>query len=240
MTAANECFTEGRLRVWCTSRNGGVSESPFDTLNLGDHVGDDPRKVAINRSRIRGLCNLPDEVNWLVQTHGTLIVTDDSRVRAGAADPLQFGDAAITSKTHVVLGILTADCFPVVLYSEMDHSVAVLHVGWRGLAAGIIEKSVAHLAKVSTVWVGPGIRGCHFEVGAELKSYFNDSSFIERAGTDTLMLDLPTEIRRRIGRVADATVIEYGACTYCDESRFFSYRRDGQCGRFATLAWLEH
>ena len=239
MTARHECFSEGRLRVWCTTRHGGVSGSPFDTLNLGDHVGDDPRKVAINRSRIRGLCNLPGEVNWLAQTHGTAIVTDDSRARARAANRRLPGDAAVTNKKHVVLGILTADCFPVVLYSETDHSVAVLHVGWRGLAAGIIEKSVAHLAEVTTVWVGPGIRGCHLEVGAELKSYFNNGSFIERSETTKLMLDLPAEIRRRVERVADATIVEHGACTYCDESRFFSYRRDGQCGRFATLAWVE-
>ena len=95
------------------------------------------------------------------------------------------------------------------------------------------------LSDVTTVWVGPGIRSCHFEVGAELKSYFYDGSFIERSETSSLMLDLPAEIRRRIERVSDATIIEHGACTYCDESRFFSYRRDGQCGRFATLAWVE-
>ena len=239
MIVRNEQFAEGRLRVWCTTRHGGVSDPPFDTMNLGDHVGDDPEKVARNRSLIQHQCDLPGEVNWLVQTHGTAIVTDDSRARAGATNHAQPGDAAVTNKTHVVLGILTADCFPVVLYSETDHSVAVLHVGWRGLAAGIIEKSVAHLAKVSTVWVGPGIRACHFEVGAELKSHFDDGSFIERSETSQLMLDLPAEIRRRVERVADATIVEHGACTYCDESHFFSYRRDGQCGRFATLAWVE-
>jgi len=239
VTVRNECFSEGRLRVWCTTRHGGVSEAPFDSLNLGDHVGDDPNKVASNRSLLQHHCDLPGAVNWLVQTHGTAIVTDDSRARAGALNRAQAGDAAVTSKSQVVLGILTADCFPVVLYSEVDHSVAALHVGWRGLAGGIIEKSVAHLLDVTTVWVGPGIRSCHFEVGAELKSYFDDGSFIERSETSSLMLDLPAEIRRRIERVSDATIIEHGACTYCDESRFFSYRRDGQCGRFATLAWIE-
>ena len=239
MIVRYEQFAEGRLRVWCTTRHGGVSDPPFDTMNLGDHVGDDPEKVARNRSLIQHQCDLPGEVNWLVQTHGTAIVTDDSRARAGSFNRALAGDAAITSKSQVVLGILTADCFPVVLYSETSHSVAALHVGWRGLAAGIIEKSVAHLTDVTTVWVGPGIRGCHFEVGAELKSYFDEGSFIERSETSTLMLDLPAEIRRRIGRVADATIVEHGACTYCDESRFFSYRREGQCGRFATLAWVE-
>ena len=239
MTVRNECFSEGRLRVWCTTRHGGVSEAPFDSLNLGDHVGDDPNKVASNRSLVQHQCDLPGEVNWLVQTHGTAIVTDDIRARAGAVNRALAGDAAVTSKSQVVLGILTADCFPVVLYSEADHSVAALHVGWRGLAGGIIEKSVAHLSAVTTVWVGPGIRSCHFEVGAELKSYFDDGSFIERSKTSSLMLDLPAEIRRRIERVADATIIDHGACTYCEESRFFSYRRDGQCGRFATLAWVE-
>ena len=239
MTARNECFSEGRLRVWCTTRHGGVSEPPFDTMNLGDHVGDDPNRVARNRSLIERQFDLPGDVNWLVQTHGTAIVTDDSRARGGAANRAQAGDAAVTSKSQVVLGILTADCFPVVLYSDADHSVAALHVGWRGLAGGIIEKSVAHLPAVTTVWVGPGIRSCHFEVGAELKSYFDDGSFIERSKTSSLMLDLPAEIRRRIERVADATIIDHGACTYCEESRFFSYRRDGQCGRFATLAWVE-
>ena len=121
MIVRNEQFAEGRLRVWCTTRHGGVSKAPFDTLNLGDHVGDDPEKVARNRSVIQHQCDLPGEVNWLVQTHGTAIVTDDSRARAEGVNRAQAGDAAVTSKSQVVLGILTADCFPVVLYLSLIH-----------------------------------------------------------------------------------------------------------------------
>jgi YfiH family protein len=248
MRAVQEIDIHPGIRLWVSTRNGGVSEAPFDSLNLGDHVGDDGQAVQENRRILKARCELPSPVNWMNQVHGTRLIDDAARLRdlvhpGGTTETFVKGssiegDAAFTRTEREVLGVMTADCFPVMLYSEKDRSLALVHAGWRGLANGIIEKTAAHFSQISTVWLGPGIRQCHFEVGFELKDQFQEQCFVQDSKNASLMLDLPRVIRDKCKALGISRVLDDGRCTYCESGMFFSYRRDGSTGRFATLAWL--
>lgn len=237
------------VRLWVSTRNGGVSEAPFNSLNLADHVGDDEQAVKENRQIVEARCELPVPVNWLNQVHGTRLIDDAARLRDQTRrerNPENVvkgssieGDAAFTRMRREVLAVMTADCFPVMLYSEKDGSLALVHAGWRGLASGIIEKTAAHFSQISTVWLGPGIRRCHFQVGLELKDHFQEHCFVRDSENAGLMLDLPQVIRDKCEALDISRILDDGRCTYCESDTFFSYRRDGSTGRFATLAWLE-
>ena len=249
MNSVQEIDVDSGVRLWLSTRNGGVSEAPFDSLNLGDHVGDDEQAVQENRRILEARCELPSPVNWLNQVHGTRLIDDSARLRDQAQPdgPSEQvvkgssieGDGAFTRMKREVLAVMTADCFPVMLYSENDRSLALVHAGWRGLASGIIEKTAAHFSQVSTAWLGPGIRRCHFQVGLELRDHFPEHCFIRETENAPLMLDLPHVIREKCRALGISRVIDDGRCTYCESPTFFSYRRDGSTGRFATLAWLE-
>ena len=248
MSAVQEIDIHSGVRLWVSTRNGGVSEAPFDSLNLGDHVGDDGQAVQDNRRIVEARCELPSPVNWLNQDHGTRLVDHAARLRDQIHQQRPFetvfkgssieGDAAFSRMNREVLAVMTADCFPVLLYSEKDRSLALVHAGWRGLASGIIEKTAAHFSQISTVWLGPGIRQCHFEVGFELKEHFMEQYFVQDNKNAPLRLDLPYVIRDKCKALGVSRVLDDGRCTYCESGTFFSYRRDSRTGRFATLAWL--
>jgi YfiH family protein len=227
------------VRAAVTTRQGGVSRGPYATLNLALHVGDDPAAVAENRARLRAALELPAEPAWLEQAHGTGVAVLPG-ARAGPAD------AAVTFTQGPVCAVLVADCLPVFLASRAGDRVGIAHAGWRGLAAGVVEATVAALdcePAALVAWLGPAIGPAAFEVGGEVRD-----AFIARdAGADAAfrpgragrwLADLPALARRRLAAAGVAAVTGGGLCTHTDASRFFSYRRDGATGRMAALAWL--
>lgn len=227
------------VRALATTRRGGVSLAPWHGFNLADHVGDDARAVAANRALLRR--ELPAEPVWLVQVHGTACV-DATQTAPGAQ-----ADASFTRQRGVVCGVLTADCLPVLLCDDRASVVGVAHAGWRGLAAGVIEATVAALDEPGErlmAWLGPAIGPRAFEVGGEVREAFiagdprAASAFTAIAGGKWLC-DICQLARQRLGALGIHRVAGADCCTACDGERFFSYRRDGISGRMASLIWLE-
>jgi polyphenol oxidase len=229
-----------RVRAAFTLRGGGVSRAPFDSLNVGVHVGDEPAAVAENRRRIRAALALPAEPAWLEQVHGTRVADLD------AEDAPAPADAVMTRTAGRVCAVQVADCLAVFLAARDASAVAVAHAGWRGLAAGVIEATVAALGGAPAdliAWLGPAISPPYFEVGAEVRQ-----AFIERdpggSGAFTAnargrwQCDLAALARRRLGALGVTAVSGGNWCSYADPTRFYSFRRDGHCGRMAALIWL--
>jgi polyphenol oxidase len=228
------------VRAVSTTRAGGVSHGPYASFNLGDHVGDDPVLVKENRTRLRAALSLPADPVWLKQVHGTHIIeATQSAARAGA-------DGAWCSQLGSVCAVLTADCLPVFLCNEAGTKVALLHGGWRGLAAGVIANGVhamggdtAHLM----AWLGPAIGPQVFEVGPEVRQAFQDrlpsseSAFVPVRG-GRYLADLYALARLDLNTLGVTRVYGGGFCTYTDRERFFSYRQNAACGRMASLIWL--
>lgn len=231
------------VRAAFTLRSGGVSAAPFDSLNLGAHVGDSPAAVAENRRRVRTCLNLPAEPAWLEQVHGTRVADLDARGE-GACSP---ADAVLTRRAGTVCAVQVADCMPVLLAARDASAVAVAHAGWRGLAAGVLEATVAQLgvaARGLVAWLGPAISVRHFEVGAEVRAAFLAAdpgcsvAFAPNARA-RWQCDLALLARRRLTALGVTEVAGGSWCTYADPARFFSFRRDGRCGRMAALIWLQ-
>jgi YfiH family protein len=229
------------VRALSSWRGGGVSGGPFASLNLADHVGDDPHAVASNRRTLSTAARVPAEPAWLRQVHGTRVADLD----AGAADAP--ADAAITRRRGRVAAILTADCLPVLLAAEDGEAVAAAHAGWRGLAAGVLEATVRALGVPPArliAWIGPGIGRKHYEVGPEVRAAFEPlGPGIEPAfrvnGRGRYLADLPLLARVRLEALGIERVGATADCTFSDANRYFSHRRDGHCGRQATLIWID-
>jgi YfiH family protein len=230
------------VRACVTTRSGGVSTGSRGSFNLAAHVGDDPACVAENRRRLREGLGLPAEPLWLRQVHGTGVAIHDGTL---PAEPPE-ADAAVTFAPGRVLAVLTADCLPVVLASVDGTRLAVAHAGWRGLAGGVLEATVLALADTGTrlvAWLGPAIGPAAFEVGPEVREAFVDAdpacapAFAANA-RGRWQADLYALARRRLQRLGVLVVSGGGDCTYSDP-RWYSFRRDRDCGRMATLAWLE-
>lgn len=227
------------VRALQTTRMGGVSRGPYESLNLGDHVGDDPADVAANRARLAGL--LPGEPLWLKQVHG-VAVADASADRPGAE-----ADAAIARQGGRVCVVMTADCLPLLLCDRAGTVVAAVHAGWRGLAAGVVEAAVAAMGRPGSellAWLGPAIGPEAFEVGEEVRADFmaHDpgaaEAFVARGGGKWLA-DIWLLARQRLNSLGIDSVWGGGQCTVSDRGRFFSYRRDGVTGRMGTFVWLD-
>jgi YfiH family protein len=230
------------VRTISTYRTGGTSSARFASLNLGDHVGDDPAAVAENRARLLREAELPAEPCWLTQVHGVAVRDLDADLPYGGHGP---ADGAFTRQRGRICAILTADCLPVLLTADSGEVVGAAHAGWRGLAAGIIEATVEAM-KVPPerllAWLGPGIGPRYFEVGTEVRQ-----AFLERdAGADEafspnargrFMADLGLLARRRLGALGVRRIHGGGECTYAAPDRYFSHRRDGTTGRQATFIW---
>lgn len=227
-----------RVRALFTTRNGGVSQGAYASFNLGSHVADDPLRVAENRRRLRAL--LPSEPNWLQQVHGTTVALLDQ-----PGWPAQ-ADAAVTRTPGVVCTVMVADCMPVLLCDDAAGVVGIAHAGWRGLAAGVIERTVqamgadpAHLM----AWLGPAIGPDSFEVGNEVRDAFlaHDRravyAFLPRDNGKWLA-NLYLLGRQRLAALGVNRVHTETACTFSEPQRFFSYRRDKVTGRMAALIWL--
>jgi YfiH family protein len=231
------------VRAAFTLRTGGVSAAPFDSLNLGAHVGDTPAAVAENRRRVRARLDLPAEPAWLEQVHGTGVADLDARGEGSRAP----ADAVITRRAGRVCAVQVADCMPVLLAARDASAVAVAHAGWRGLAAGVLEATVAQLGVTAgglLAWLGPAISARHFEVGGEVRTAFlagdpGASAAFAPNAHGRWQCDLVVLARRRLAALGVTEVSGGAWCTYADPARFFSYRRDGRCGRMAALIWLE-
>ncbi|MCB1624837.1 MAG: peptidoglycan editing factor PgeF [Pseudomonadales bacterium] len=230
------------VRAVFTVRTAGVSGAPFDSLNVATHVGDDPAAVARNRSRLRAVAALPAEPVWLEQVHGTRVVDLDG-IRASAGVP-PIGDASVASMSHRVCAIQVADCLPV-LFARRDGSrVGAAHAGWRGLAAGVLEATVDALGNAAELvaWIGPAISQARFEVGAEVRAAFvsdapaAQEAFVRNA-RGRWQCDLAALARQRLSTIGLDDVHGGAWCTFDDREQFFSYRRDGRCGRMAALIW---
>ncbi len=228
-----------RIRAAMTTRAGGVSAGAYASFNLAAHVGDDEAAVAENRRRLRATLRIPSEPAWLEQVHGIRVaVVPDSA--AGSAD------AIVSFKSGGVCAILVADCLPVFLASRDGDRVGIAHAGWRGLAAGIVEATVAALdcdpGKL-VAWLGPAIGPAAFEVGPEVREAFTHrdsgaAAEFRRGREGRFLADLPALARRRLAACGVASVSGGELCTHSDPERFYSFRRDGETGRMAALAWL--
>ncbi|HMW55842.1 MAG: peptidoglycan editing factor PgeF [Candidatus Accumulibacter sp.] len=232
-----------RVRSFITTRHGGVSMAPYASLNLGDHVGDDPAAVAANRQRLRR--SLPAEPCWLQQVHGTTVLD------AGTPTQFRVADGAFARNVAVVCVVMTADCLPVLLCDRAGTVVAAAHAGWRSLQAGILERTVAAMAVPGIeliAYLGPAIGPQAFEVGGEVRAGFV-GPYAEAAAA---FKPLPQPVNKAGGWLANIYLLArqrlahlgvegiYGGeyCTFGQESLFFSYRRDGVTGRMASLIWL--
>lgn len=230
-----------RVGAAVSTRAGGVSTGPWASLNLGSHVGDDPACVAENRRRLRAALGLDAEPGWLAQVHGTAVARVDD-----ACDGPPEADAAVAFAPGRACAILTADCLPVLLCDAGGTGVGAAHAGWRGLAAGVVEAAVAALGCPPDdvlAWLGPAIGPDAFEVGAEVRAAFVDddaraASAFRPNGRGRWQADLYALARLRLARAGVGRVYGGGWCTYSDPARWYSHRRDGRCGRMASLVWL--
>jgi YfiH family protein len=223
-----------------STRLGGASAAPYDSLNLGDHVGDAPMAVERNRQLLAAL--LPGEPVWLKQVHGVDVINAD------AATCLPQGDACVATRRGTVCVVMTADCLPVLLCDDRGSVVGAAHAGWRGLCEGVIERTVQAMNVAPQglmAWLGPAIGPAAFEVGAEVREAFlakqaqAEDAFVPVAGAGNKYLaDIYLLARQRLQALGITRVYGGGLCTHADRERFFSYRRDGATGRMGAFIWL--
>ncbi|MDR2015072.1 MAG: peptidoglycan editing factor PgeF [Azoarcus sp.] len=231
------------VRSLVTTRRGGVSKPPYDTFNLGLHVGDDPVAVAANRARLRRY--VPAEPFWLEQVHGIEAVPAGE----GGGAPV-CADASVTRKTGIVCAVMTADCLPVLFCDDEGTVAAAAHAGWRGLIAGVLEAALAAMeidpGRVMA-WLGPAIGPTAFEVGEEVREAFLASdpgareAFAPRESGGKWFADIFLLAYRRLAQagVRQNQIHGGGICTVSEGERFYSYRREAITGRFASMVWLD-
>jgi YfiH family protein len=228
-----------------TTRQGGYSQGEWATLNLARHVADDPGLVEKNRESLQRL--LPSEPVWLNQVHSNHCVDLDvlpidqagSKPNSDSQYPgVLDADAVVTSQMGRVLAIMVADCLAILVASRSQPRLAAIHAGWRGLADGVIGRTIETMKADDLVaWLSPAIGPCHYEVGGEVRSRFTTASGFT-ARDDRWMLDLFTIARRQLAALGVTEIHGGGICTFCEAARFYSYRRDGVTGRMAALAWI--
>lgn len=266
LALAAEWAAPAGVRAWVTTRAGGVSTGGRASLNLAMHVGDLPAAVLENRRRVRAALALPGEPLWLRQVHGTAVVVHEAVLPPPApVDPTDAtaypeADAAVTFERGRVLAIQTADCLPVLLAGRDGRRLGAAHAGWRGLAAGVLERTVEALRVPGAelvAWIGPGIGPAAFEVGDEVRETFlgwapppgsavggaearaATAAAFTRNARGRWQADLPRLARLRLAALGVPAVASLPDCTYAEADRWYSHRRDPGSGRMATLAWLE-
>ncbi|MDI9818255.1 MULTISPECIES: peptidoglycan editing factor PgeF [unclassified Legionella] len=221
-----------------TLRNTGHSKLTFASNNLALHVGDDPSHVRLNREQLKTELNLPTDPEWLEQVHGnTCIIVEE--------DTNRTADAAITRSAQHTLAIMTADCLPILLCSQRGDEVAAIHAGWRGLANGVIENTVSKMLSHPSQligWIGPAICQDCFEVGADVLTAFQNSHAYTpeafRAKGDKWHANLPKLAEYMLNSLGIMSVYQSNLCTFEQKNDFYSYRRESQTGRMATLIWF--
>ena len=239
------------VRAMTSTRTGGKSQAPYASLNLGLHVGDSSADVLANRSFVSK--GFPTDPLWLDQSHSTVVSTPAMRA-SNTKTPIA-ADAIVSNAPNEVLTIMTADCLPVLFTSTTGTEVGAAHAGWRGLCAGILENTVRELLALNPrlkpgeliAWMGPAIGPNYFEVGEDvLESFqstripFSDSAFIAIPNKPGKYLaDIYVLARSRLQSVGINQIYGGDFCTVSDPAQFFSYRRDGQTGRFASFIWIQ-
>ncbi|WP_417350132.1 peptidoglycan editing factor PgeF [Ferrimonas sp.] len=222
-----------------TDRLGGQSRPPFDGFNLGTHVGDDPLAVRLNRETLSLGLQLSNEPAWLEQVHGTRVVTLPCR------EPVPRADASYANTPGQVCTVMTADCLPVLLCHRDGTQVAAAHAGWRGLCDGVLEQTVDRFSGEASdllAWIGPAISAEAFEVGPEVREQFvaqdsrAASAFVVHG--EKYLANLPQLAFQRLSALGLNQITQSELCTFSDPKNFFSYRRDGRCGRMASLIWI--
>ena len=256
-----------RVRAWVTTRNGGVSLPPYGRsrdgvdqpggLNLGQRAGDDPACVAQNRARLLKLMGVA-EAAWLEQIHGAEVVdAQDVLAQARVGAPTTRADASVTDQPGTICVVMIADCMPVLLCDATGRAVGAAHAGWRGLAAGVVEKTAQRVAELAGTqlhalhaYLGPSIGPAAFEVGSDVRDAFMTGvdAAQRRATAEAFaprpdmpgkyFADLPALARLRLQRLGVTQVIGGGECTVTQRERFYSYRRDRVTGRMAAMIWL--
>lgn len=245
------------VAIAMTDRHGGVSLAPYDSLNLGLHVGDIPQQVLVNRGLLAQQLQLATEPVWLEQVHGTRVIdladiapinlTQDAQSECVALQntPPLVADASYTDLAGRVCVVMTADCLPVLLCNQQGTEVAAAHAGWRGLCDGVIEASVAKFASKPSeliAYLGPAIGPRAFEVGAEVRAAFMakdpnaENCFIARG--DKYLADIIGLAKLRLRQLGITQIYSADICTVLNQD-YFSYRRDKITGRMASLIWLK-
>jgi len=231
-----------RVKSISTTRLHGFSTDVYASNNLGLHVGDDAAIVQANRQKLRSDAELPSAPLWMNQIHSNKVVY------ASDIKNVVDADASFTDNAGQICVVMTADCLPVLFVNESATKVAAAHAGWRGLLDGILENTVEKLAQNGErifAWLGPAIGPTAFEVGDDVFSAFverdvcSESAFQRRDDSDKWLANIYqlASMRLKATGVVDIYGGEY--CTYSDQQRFYSYRRDGACGRMASLIWLD-
>jgi YfiH family protein len=222
-----------------TLRSGGLSKGVFSSLNPALHVNDKPENVLANRKTISDMLNLPGAPVWLEQVHGSRVIKADQSTQ------LQQADASYSEQAGVVCAVMTADCLPVLLATSEGDKIAAIHAGWRGLLAGVIRQTVNALDATNIIaWLGPAIGPDCFEVGSEVKTAFvkqsaNYAAGFKQISQNKYLADIYQLATIELATMGVTQVYGGGFCTVTDKERFYSYRRDGETGRMATLIWRD-
>ncbi len=246
------------VKAISTTRVGGSSQAPYDSLNLGTHVGDEQQNVLANRKELKDKLQLPSEPLWLEQVHSTVIANADD------ANPQLKADASFSCQQGNVCIVMTADCLPVLMTNKSGTVIAAAHAGWRGLNDGILEATITKMRAANQdasqnidqnanqskdddiiAWLGPAIGPEHFEVGEEVRETFvtqheaSEQAFVKGEGNGKWLADIYLLARIRLRAMGVEDIYGGGLCTYKDQERFFSYRREATTGRMASLIWLD-
>lgn len=230
---------KANIHAAVTLRAGGFSQGAFKSLNSALHVNDDSEHVLKNREKIVQMLNLPSTPIWLEQVHSDRVITIDQTTT------LQQADASYTDQPSVVGVVMTADCLPVLLASHDGIEIAVIHAGWRGLLSGVITNTLAKFNSDNVIaWLGPAIGPDCFEVGEEVKNAFETesasfSAAFKQKNQAKYLADIYQLATVELAKLGVTQVYGGGFCTVTDKQRFYSYRRDGETGRMATLIWRD-
>jgi YfiH family protein len=239
-----------QIKAFCTTREGGVSKPPFNSLNLGLNAGDHFEDVLQNRSILKA--HLPTGPIWLKQIHGVTVSTPASR--QNLVDGPFEADALVSNIPNEVLAILTADCMPVLFASKYGDVIGAAHAGWRGLSGGVLENTIREMCSLSkglrpqdiTAWMGPAIGPTAFEVGQDVLQAFSSQSQAVLSEAFRPIVGSPEKYLANLYLLAQDRLRSLGIeqiyggefCTVNDPMHFFSYRRDKDTGRFASLIWI--
>ncbi len=226
-----------------TTRRSGVSEGTFASFNLATHVNDREQHVVKNRQYLQTQYKLPSEPVWLQQTHSNIVIQADLQ----PGNQVSVADASWTAKPGVVCAVLTADCLPVFFCDTKARRVAVAHAGWRGLHNGIIShtfKALDVAAENCLVWLGPAIGAAAFEVGEDVYQAFLErdpatSIAFKQQDASHWLCDVYQLARWELNALGVKSIYGGGLCTFSDAEQFYSFRRDGETGRMASLIWMD-
>ncbi len=233
------------IKAVMTTRQGGYSQAPFDSMNLGDHVDDNLATVKKNRAYLKEQLNLPNPPLWLSQVHGVKVAKVDELL--GTEHSVE-ADASVAHQVNSVCAVMTADCLPVLFCNTQGTAVAAAHAGWRGLHAGVLEKTVESLHCENSdvlAWLGVAIGPKNFEVGAEVREAFiakhklASNAFTPSSNKGKWLADIYQLARLRLEAIGVTNIYGGGECSFADNARFYSYRREPKTGRMASVIWME-